>query len=107
MDIAVESVLDQDRQGARMVEMGVGKDERLHRRGVVGQLAVLLVGLVAPALEHAAVDLQHPAVDVEKMLGPGDFPAGAVRIKFNGHSYLYNFQVQIARLAQASVTSNQ
>ena len=100
VDIAAEPVLDQDRQGARMVEMSVGEDERLHRRGVEGQLAVLLVGLVAPALEHAAVHLQHPAVDVEKMLGPGDFPAGAVRVKFNGHPYLYNFQAKIASLAQ-------
>jgi hypothetical protein len=40
------------------------------------------------------------------MFGPGDFPAGAVGIKFNGHPYLYNFQAKIASLAHASVTGD-
>ena len=52
-----------------MVKMGVGQNNGRNGRRIERQLLVFLVSLVAPPLEHAAVDLQQPAVDFQKMLG--------------------------------------
>ena len=55
-----------------MIHVGVREDTGIDRFGIERQLAVALIGDVAFALKHAAVQQQPLAVDGEQMHRAGD-----------------------------------
>ena len=58
---AVEALGDDVRDQAAVVQMGVGQDDGIERRRVVGERHPVAHFFVRPTLEHPAVD-QHPGL---------------------------------------------
>jgi len=76
-DRAVVAVLDQSRQGAAVVDVRVREHQRVDVAAGDRQVAVLLVGDLARALDHAAVEQDLVLADFEQVLGAGDVARGA------------------------------
>ena len=71
VDRPAEAAGGQPGQQSRVVDVGVGEDDEIERRGVEVQRArVLFVG-VPPALEHPAVDQEPPLRAVDAKARPG------------------------------------
>ena len=77
-DFSFEAVPAQHRNDAGVVNVRVADQQRIHAAGQEGELGIVIDGLVAPALEHAAFEEQPLTVDFEQMLGAGRGLVGAV-----------------------------
>ena len=76
-DGAAEALVDEQRQEAAVVEVGVGQDDGVERRRVEAQRHVVADRLVGAALEHAAVDEDLGPAGVDEVAGPGHGPRAA------------------------------
>ena len=68
MDRPIEPGLDQQREEAAVVEVGVGQDDRVELRGVEAERDPVADGLVGAALEHPAVDQDLGLVGLDQEL---------------------------------------
>lgn len=73
VDGAGKTLLDEQRQAAGVVDVGVRKDDGVEGGGVEGKLPVTRGGLNAAALEHAAVEGDVFAGSFDQMKRTGDF----------------------------------
>ena len=85
VDVAAIAALGQERQHAAVVEVRVREDHRRDRLGVGHEGAVLLLGLLAPALEGPAVDQATRPVDAQDVLGAGDFAGPSLGMEAYAH----------------------
>src|SRR5678815_949619 len=78
-----ETGLRQERQSAAMVDMGVGQENRLHRRGVKGKLAILRDRFVAVALKQPSIQKKGGSLGLQYMSRPGDLTRAAMETHFH------------------------
>ena len=71
-DRAPEALVDEQRQQAAVVEVGVGEDDGVERRRVDAQRHPVAHRLVGAALEHAAVDEDAGPTRVDEVARAGD-----------------------------------
>ena len=78
-DFAAETALVKQRYAPAMVEMGVGQQQHIDRRGVEPERRPVFVVEFTAALEEAAVDKQALAAGLDEMARAGDVAVGAVK----------------------------
>jgi hypothetical protein len=83
IDGAVEAFGHEVRDEAAVIEMGVGQDDRVQRRRVVGEGNSVADDLVRTSLEHAAVDQDAGSIGDEEELGTGDGVGSAEEVDFH------------------------
>ncbi len=83
--LALEAVLDQQRQIAGMIEMGMGQEHGVEARRMRPAARPVAQAQLLVALEQAAIDQKPLAVDLEKIFGAGDGADGAEKGEFDGH----------------------
>ncbi len=77
MDRPLESVANEERQTARVVEMGVGQDDRIDPFRVYRELLPVAQAQLLEALKEAAID-EDPAIgDLHEVFRAGDCPDAA------------------------------
>ena len=82
-DVALKAVFDQTGDAARVIDVGVGKDQAVDLRALAVIAAVFLKGLLAFALKQAAVEHDGFAVDLEQMLRAGHGTGCAIEGNFH------------------------
>ena len=81
IDRAVEAMLDEFRQQAGMVDMGVGEDQEFGGGGVEGEILGVQLTDRLVALEHAAIDEKARVADLQHGTRAGDGARRAVEGK--------------------------
>ena len=84
VDLARVPGLHQQREEPAMVEMGVGQQDRVEGRRVVGERDPVPDRLVRTALEHPAVDEDAGAARLEQELRAGDGRRAAEEVDLHG-----------------------
>lgn len=64
-----------------MIDMGMGQYDSVYRFGIKRRLFPVKLPQSAPALKHAAIYKQLPAVDTEQMFGTGNGAGSAMKGK--------------------------
>src|SRR5574341_1409581 len=79
VDLAGEPLFGQDREGAGMVDVGVGQQHGADRLRVESQATILVLGLLAGPLEHSAIHQDVATWNFGEMATPGDRTCGTVK----------------------------
>jgi hypothetical protein len=82
-DIALKSVPDQTGDPARVIDVGVGKNQAVDVLALAGIAAVSLEGFLAFALKHATVEHDGFAVNFDQVLRTGHGTGGAIEGNFH------------------------
>ncbi len=77
-DLAAEAALGEQRQPPAMVEVGMGQEHEVDRRRLEAEGLGIVLGKLAAALEHAAIDEDALAGALDQMARAGDRAVGAV-----------------------------
>ena len=88
VDGAVEAVPHQQREPARVVDVGVAQDHAVDPARVEGQLEVQRVRLRPPSLEESGVEQESPARGLEQVHRAGHLARRAVEREADAHSLL-------------------
>lgn len=83
-NVALKAVFDQAGDAARVIDVGMGKDQAVNMFALAESAAVFLKGVLAFALNQAAVKHDGLPVDFEQMLRAGDGTCCAIKGKFHG-----------------------
>ena len=70
-----------------MVDVGVGEDHGVDLGGIEPEGLVDLVGFLAAALEHAAIEKNAGIVEFEEVLGTGDLVGAAEEMPLHAGSF--------------------
>ena len=90
-DSAAEPLLDEQRDHAAMVEVGVGQQKDVDARRVEGEAVAVMVALGGTALEHAAVH-EHPRpIGRQEVLRPRHGPGGAEELDLHARPLVQGF----------------
>ena len=77
-DLALKAALRQQRQSPAMVERGMGEQHRVDLFGVETEGRGVVLGDLARALEHAAIEEDFSPAAIDEMARAGDLVSGAV-----------------------------
>jgi len=83
MSRPVESVPDERRQIAAVVDMRVGEHHGINGSCTEGQVAVAMLGILAAALVEPAIEQVALAIDLQVVHGPGDRSGRAPECNFH------------------------
>ena len=85
VDLARKAGLDQERQQAAMIEMGVGQHDRIQLPRCEIERDPVPDGLVGAALEHAAIDEDPGPFRLDEELRAGDGRGATEEVDLHGH----------------------
>jgi len=88
VDAPPEAVLHEPRQVARVVDVAVGQDHPVHRRGLDRQTVPVAQSQLLEPLVQPAVDEQPSGVRLDEVLGPRDGPGRTEELE-RGHGRAY------------------
>ena len=87
MDAVLVAVLDELRQHARMIDVGMGEKHRGDGARIEGEGPVVQLALGLRTLEHAAIDEHFRAVGFDQVAGAGDGARCAMELQTDRHAH--------------------
>jgi len=83
-DTAIKRPFGQQRNPARMIDVGMGKHHIRNKLRAEGKGFVTKLAFFAPALEHPAIQKNPISAAGQQMHGAGDFSGSAVKSDVHG-----------------------
>jgi hypothetical protein len=84
--LAAKSSFRKKRQSATMIQVSVGQQQEIDRRGIEVEGGRIFFGQLPTSLEHAAIDEDAPVRAFEHVAGAGHASIGAVEGQFHRES---------------------